>query len=288
VKGYQAAYGLTADGVVGPKTWAALDALDAAKAPGNDRLPQYQINEIVRIANASAIARYSWRDRGTVPKGYTAGVALCFALAAKRLMEGHPTAVLAAQGDRNDSDDDCLTWYRNEFRAIGMDVSEDGIDALRGLFALMLGLGPRESSGRYPEGRDLNADNVSADTAEASLYQTSYNIRSCSQHIAPLLQEYWANPNGFLSVFREGVKLDKDDLGNYGSGDGAKYQFLSKYAPCFHVFVTAIGLRYNGGSSGHWGPLQRKEVELKADAASMLLDVQHYMSNESAESAPSR
>jgi peptidoglycan hydrolase-like protein with peptidoglycan-binding domain len=282
VKGYQAAYGLTADGVVGPKTWAALDALDAAKAPGNDRLPQYQINEIIKIANGSAISRYSWRDRGVAPKGYTAGIACCFALAATRLMQHHPTAVLAAQGDRN-SDGDVLTWYRDEFETIGMDVSEDGIDTLRGLFTLLMGLGPRESSGRYPEGRDLSAENTSADEAEASLYQTSWNIRSCSPHIAPLLQEYWANPNGFLAVFRDGVKLDKDDLGNYGSGDGAKYQFLSKFAPCFHVFMTAIGLRYNGGEEGHWGPLRRKEVELKADAAKMLLDVQHYLSSESAE-----
>ncbi len=284
VKGYQAAYGLTADGVVGPKTWAALDALDAAKAAGNDRLPQEQVNVIVKIANDSAISRYSWKDRGVLPKGYTAGLAVCFGLAATRLMQGHPTAVLAAQADRNDSDEDALSWYREPLEKIGMDVSEAGIDTLRALFVLMLGLGARESSGRYCEGRDMSASNVSADTAEASIYQTSWNIRSCSSHIGPLLQDYWANPNGFLPVFRNGVVPDSNDLGNYGTGDGAKYQFLSKFAPAFHVFVTGVGLRY---LRQHWGPINRHDAEVKAEANEMLLAVQHYLSDRSAETVVS-
>jgi hypothetical protein len=144
----------------------------------------------------------------------------------------------------------------------------------------MLGLGARESSGRYCEGRDMSADNVSSDTAEASLYQTSWNIRSCSSAIPPLLQEYWANPNGFLPTFQKGVKLNKDDLGNYGSGDGAKFQFLSKYSPAFHAFVTGVGLRY---LRQHWGPINRYDAEVKHEANMMLLDVQHLLSEDAAE-----
>ena len=280
VRGYQAAYGLPADGIVGPKTWEALDYLESAKATGNDRLPQKQMRAIVAISDRSEIAKYSWRDRGVLPKGYTAGIALCFALAATRLMQGHPIAVTAAQADRNRPNEDALTWYRKEFNGICMDNSEDGIDTLRGLFVLMLGLGARESSGRYCEGRDMSAANTSADTAEASMYQTSWNIHSCSSHIPPLLQEYWANPNGFLSTFQNGVTLQADDLGNYGSGDGAKFQFLSKYAPAFHAFVTGVGLRF---LRQHWGPINRSEVELKSEANEMLLEVQHLLSAESAE-----
>ena len=283
VKGYQAAAGLKADGIVGPMTWNALDELDAAKAAGNDVLPQAQINQIVRIANASAVSNYNWRDRGKAPKGYTAGVALCFALAAQQLAEDDQTAMTMAQADRNDPDTDVLSWYRAGFEALGMDNSERGLDTLRHLFVLMLGLGMREASGRYCEGRDLSADNVAADTAEAGMYQTSWNIRSCSPRIPPLLQKYWANPNGFLKVFQDGVKPDADDLGNFGSGDGAKYQFLSKFAPAFHAFVTAIGLRYLGGGEGHWGPIRRREVEILAAANDMLLDVQHYLSEGAAE-----
>ena len=58
-----------------------------------------------------------------LPMGYTAGIALCFGLAATRLMEGHPIAITAAQADRNDADTDALSWYRDEFMDLGMDNS---------------------------------------------------------------------------------------------------------------------------------------------------------------------
>jgi peptidoglycan hydrolase-like protein with peptidoglycan-binding domain len=282
VRGYQAAYGegITCDGIVGPKTWAALDYLESAKMSGNDRMPADQARRIADIAKKSEIAKYSWKDRGKLPLGYTAGIAQCFGLAATRLMQGHPIATTAGQADRNLPDKDALSWYRDKLAAIDLDCSEDGIDTLRALFVLMLGLGARESSGRYCEGRDMSATNTSADTAEASMYQTSWNIRSCSSAIPPLLQEYWANPNGFLPTFQEGVKLNKDDLGNFGTGDGAKFQFLSKYSPAFHCFVTGVGLRY---LRQHWGPINRHEAEVKREANEMLLDVQHLLSEDSAE-----
>jgi peptidoglycan hydrolase-like protein with peptidoglycan-binding domain len=282
VRGYQAAYGegVTCDGIVGPKTWHALDYLESAKTSGNDRLPADQARRIADLAEKSAIAKYAWKDRGVLPKGYTAGIAQCFGLAATRLMQGHPIATTAAQADRNLPDYDALSWYRSRFEALGMDNSQDGIDTLRHLFVLLLGLGARESSGRYCEGRDMSADNVTADTAEASMYQTSWNIRSCSPAIAPMLQEYWANPNGFLPTFQQGCNPKSDDLGNFGSGDGAKFQFLSKYSPAFHVFVTGVGLRYQ---RQHWGPINRSEVELRIEADEMLMQVQHLLSENSAE-----
>ncbi len=282
VKGFQSAFDLKPDGVVGPMTWEALDELDAAKSAGNDILLPAQINEIVNIAKDSKIAGYAWKDRGKAPKGYTSGVALCFALAVQQLAADDPTATTMAQADRNHNQD-ALTWYRPEFAALGMDNSESGIDTLRHLFVMILGLGMRESAGKYCEGRDMSAENVAADTAEAGMFQTSWNIRSCSSRIPPLLQTYWANPNGFLPTFQSDVKPDSSDLGNFGTGDGARYQFLSKFAPAFHCFVTAIGMRYLGGKEGHWGPIRRKEVELRKDADDMLLAVQAYLSDNAAE-----
>jgi hypothetical protein len=78
-------------------------------------------------------------------------------------------------------------------------------------------------------------------------------------------------------VFQRGVKPDSNDLGNFGSGDGARHQFLSKYAPAYHVYVTALGMRYLGGEEGHWGPVRRREVELKKEADQMLQEVQRYL-----------
>lgn len=282
VRGYQAACDLAADGVVGRKTWTALDDLEMAKTAGNDGLFPSQINAITLIAERSEIADYNWNDRGEAPRGYIAGMALCFALAAVRLTEDDDAAEAMAQGDRDDPDTDALSYYRDEFRAIGMDNSEDGIDTLRGLFVMLIGLGMRESSGRYCEGRDMSAENTSAEEAEAGMFQTSWNIRYSSSHIPPLLSEYWENPNGFLTAFRNGVSPDSNDLENYGNGGGAQYQFLSKYAPAFHAFVTAIGMRY---LRQHWGPINRNEVELRSEANDMLLEVQNYLSEGSAEIA---
>jgi hypothetical protein len=274
VVGFQQAAGLAADGVCGPKTWEELDDLAARKQSGDRGLLQGEIDDICSIAKDSAIASYSWKDRGQVPIGYTCGVACCFGLALKGLDEGDPIVDDMAQADRGNPDKDALSWYRDEFKKLGMDNSEDGAATLRHLFVLLLGLGPRESSGRYPEGRDMSASNVSAETAECGLYQTSYNISSCSKQIPFLLTEFWDNPNGFLEVFQDGCSPDSNDLANFGSGDGAKHQFLSKYAPAYHVYVTALGLRY---LRQHWGPINRKEVEIRADADKMLLAVQQHL-----------
>ena len=83
---------------------------------------------------------------------------------------------------------DCLAWYNQEFLDLCMDNRADGADTLRHLFVLLTGLGMRESSGRYCEGRDMAALNTTAETAEAGLFQTSYNARFGD----PLLPELFA------------------------------------------------------------------------------------------------
>jgi hypothetical protein len=271
VKGFQAACSLATDGVVGPKTWEALDDLKQRKLAGDPGLSMIQIKKICKLADDSAIAGYNWRDRGMMQLGYIQGVALCFGQAVLRLRHGDPMVQQMARKNTGNASKDALAWYADKFDDLGMDNSKNGVVTLRHLFALMMGLGPRESSGRYCEGRDMSATNTSADEAEAGMFQTSWNIRNGDDYIEPLLEEFWENPHGFLPEFQVGIKLKSDDLGNFGSGDGAKYQFLSKYAPCFHAFVTALGLR---SLRQHWGPLNRNEVELREDADELLKQVQ--------------
>ena len=95
-----------------------------------------------------------------------------------------------------------------------------------------------------------------------------------------MLHDFWINPNGFLTEFQSGIELDSNDLGVYGSGDGARYQFLSKYAPAFHAFVTALGMR---SLRQHWGPLNSNEVELRAEADELLNEVQRVINKTPAE-----
>jgi hypothetical protein len=274
VKGFQAAAGLGADGVVGPKTWEALEALNKRKIAGGSGLTYIQSKKICQLARESDIADYSWRDRGVMPLGFIQGLSLSFGLAVLMLRHGDVAVQRMARADTNKPDKDALSWYASKFQNLGMDNSKTGVVTLRHLFALLMGLGPRESSGRYCEGRDMSASNTSADEAEAGMFQTSWNIRNGDDCIEPLLNDFWINPNGFLAEFQAGIELDSNDLGVYGSGDGARYQFLSKYAPAFHAFVTALGMR---SLRQHWGPINRNEVELRAEADELLNEVQRVV-----------
>lgn len=282
VIGFQQSCGLDADGVVGEQTWAEVDdlkkRLDASAPP----LSAAEIEQISDIARNSEIAEYSWRDRGRAPVGYVVGHALAFATAVRRLELGTSDAGVMAAGERGQPDTDVLSWYKDEFEALEMDNKLSSVSTMRHLFALQMGLGMRESSGRYCEGRDTSASNTSPDTAEAGLFQTSWNIRSCSSAIPPLLSEFNTAPQGFLEQYDDGVTPSGGELQNYGDGqDGTVYQWLSKYCPLFHTLVTGVGMRR---LRQHWGPLNRKEAELRREADEMLKDVQEFI--EGREPAP--
>ena len=268
VKGFQSGHGLTADGIVGPMTWEELDAHDARVAAGNDGLPPELVEAIVAVVGHSAVASYVWKgDRGRAPKGYTEGVALTFALVLLELAEGLPAAVECAQAMRSDAETDALKWYEPEFAALGMDNSVPGVDTLRHLFVMLLGLGMRESSGKYYCGRDTTATNITADTCEAGGWQQSWNIKSASPSMGALFKQYQLDPNGFLEVYQQGLSPTSSDLLNAGQGEGVTFQWLCKFAPSFAAYTCALGLRLR---RKHWGPINRKECEILQSANEML------------------
>jgi len=280
VRAFQAACGLKTTGIVDQETWEEVDELDVKVLAGKARLPKPLADKIVAAAKASDLQNFSWPDRGHMPPGYLPGLALSFAYAMRAFEEGDDAATVMSKAQGTSTSKDALAWYEKEFSKLGMSNKKAGLDTLRHLFVMIIGLGPRESSGRYCEGRDLSADNVGSETCEAGLFQTSWNIKAASSAIAPLLNDFWENPNGFLPEFKENVTATANNLNSFGSGDGVRYQWLSRFAPLFHTMVTAVGMRTLGGEDGHWGPIRRREVLLKKEADTLLKAVQDLVEAE--------
>lgn len=243
--------------------------------PPEPPLPDSDKQRIMDIANTSAISTYHWRDRGVAPMGYTQGFALAWSTVVRKFLGGNAAAIEMAKANTHNDDVDAISWYNSNFAALGMRNDMAGLDTLRHLFVLLMGLGMRESSGKHCEGRDMSADNVTSDTAEAGLYQTSYNAHSCDPTFDQVMGEYEAHqyPN-YLNEFAVGVTCSASSWQNYGSGKGFEFQDMCKKQPPFAVESCAIVLR---NLRQHYGPINRKEAELRAEADQMLLEVQRYI-----------
>jgi hypothetical protein len=233
------------------------------------------IEEILQIATNSAIAQYQWRDRGRAPAGYIKGMAVAFARVYCRLRSGDAAALEMAKANTGDNAHDALAWYSQQFIDAGMDNDSAGVDTLRHLFVLLTGLGMRESSGKYCEGRDQSATNMTANTAEAGLFQTSYNARTASPLLPGLFADY-SNSTDFKNIFQEGVHCTASDLQNFGTGDGAEFQRLTKDCPAFAVEFAAVALR---NIRTHWGPINQRTAEVRSECDGMLMEVQNAVDN---------
>lgn len=233
------------------------------------------IARIVRVASNSAIRSYAWANRGQAPAGYISGMAVSYAKVYSELGAGNAYAAEMAKAVTADAATDALKHYDELFKQASMDNSKAGPDTLRHLFVLMLGLGMRESSGRYCEGRDRSAHNTSAETAEAGLFQTSFNARHASPLLPKLFQRFSATPTpSYLDLFQPGVRPRAGDQENYGEGDGRDFQKLSKECPFFAIEFAAIGLR---NIRKHWGPINRRAAEIKTEADDLFKEVQQLV-----------
>jgi uncharacterized protein (TIGR02594 family) len=275
VRAYQATHGLDVDGDVGDETWAALlSGKPATVTAAGVMLSADTVNRIVQLAAASDLASHSWSGRGAAPPGYIKGMAVAYGNVYAKWKKGDSAAAVMAAPNSGDSGHDALAWYDAHFAALGLangpDEAKNG-DVLRHLFVLQTGLGMRESSGRCCEGRDLSAANITAETAEAGLFQQSWNSRVASPELPKLFAAYSANPQGFYAIFSEGVTPHPGDLDDFGSGDGAAFQALCKSCPAFAVEAAAVGLRTLRTA---WGPINRQEAELRPEADQLFKQVQ--------------
>lgn len=235
-------------------------------------LSQKQINDIVDHAAVSDLARHNWSGRGRAPIGYVKGMAVTYGLCLQKLA-ARDSAALAMVRVVEDGHD-VFDHYEDQIRAADMISIHSNpdlvdIDRLRLLFVILCGLGMRESSGRYCEGRDRSASNTSAETAEAGLFQQSWDSRRASPEITKLFHAF--TTGGMGEIFKEGVTPRAGDMDTSGTGDGATFQIMCKTAPGFAVQVAAIGLRT---ICTHWGPIVRREAELVPAADALFRQVQ--------------
>lgn len=274
---FQKTHGLTSDGICGPSTWNALETQEEPEPPKPPpgELPAEQQRAIKDIAASSAIADYNWGDRGKAPAGYTQGMALAFANSYLRLKDSDDAGVEMAKANTGNDSKDALSWYNSDFKAKGMSNETAGPDTLRHLYVLLLGLGMRESSGKHCEGRDMSATNTSSDTAEAGLFQTSYDAHTCNSEFDRLFNDAVAGQSPcYLDTFKQGVSCSSSSWSCYGSGNGYKFQELCKSCPTFAAETCAIVLR---NLRQHYGPINRKEAEIRTEADQMFSQVQEYL-----------
>jgi hypothetical protein len=147
----------------------------------------------------------------------------------------------------------------------------NGADTLRHLFVLLIGLGMRESSGKFCTGRDTTADNTRADTAEAGLFQMSFDANNASPLLSQIFAKYKSDPSGFVDVFKQGLVCSAADLQNFGSGDGMEFQRLWKACPAFAAEYAAVALRH---IRKHWGPIIRKQAQVRPECDALLSKIQ--------------
>ena len=233
-----------------------------------------QHEEICAIVSGSKAASYSWKDRGEAPSGYSEGMAFGFATVLRKYQLGYASALEMAKADTGNDDKDALSWYADIFKSKGMSNKTAGVHTLRHLWVLLWGLGMRESSGKHCEGRDMSADNVSSETAEAGLFQMSANALNCHDQMRVVMDEYSqddAEAQGALKSFSADVTCSEDDWECYGSGEGLNFQRLAKSTPQFAAETAAIGLR---NLRQHWGPINRHEVEVRPEVDNLLKEIQ--------------
>lgn len=237
--------------------------------------------QVMDVASSSPCAKINWKDRGRTPSAYMRGTALAYAKALCSPSSAYVQIASKGVGTNPALNQslDSLAWYDAQFRALGISNSNDGREALRSTYVLMIGLAQRESSGRYCVGRDLSADFTTHESAEAGLYQTSWGARRRNPAILEGMTRIYAADRSkcLLEIFSTGVSCRAGDATNWGQGAGVAWQELTKSCPSFATEYAAVIVRQGGGQRGEFGPIRRRAAEVALTCNSMLQQVENLV-----------
>lgn len=239
----------------------------ATNLPGCSTTQKTEVNvraEILKIADSSECGNYFFKDRGYAPKSYLRGMAIMYA---RQVCDG-------SEFIKQDK-------VTSTFKLSWENKTRNHLDALEyygingnelNTYAFLIGLGMRESSGRYCLGRDKSADFVKDHEAEAGLFQSSYGSRLFNTDLEKLYKYYQENQGECeLSTFSEGVKCSDYNARNWGNGPGVAWQDLVKKCPALATKWAAISIR---SYYREFGPIIKKEVEFKTQCRDMLQKVE--------------
>ena len=218
--------------------------------------------EIFKVVEAeTACSKYFWKNRGRAPMAYMKGLSLMYA----KQVCGQGTDFIKKDKIRSFYK---LAWekktrpHKDALEYLGIPGGE------LNTYTTLMGLGMRESSGKYCVGRDKSQNFVKDYEAEAGLYQMAYVARLFNTELTPLYKKYLEGKlNCELPLFKEGVKCRAHDAVNHGKGPGVAWQVLMKKCPAASVQWAAILIRSN---MNHFGPIKRKELEFKKECKVML------------------
>lgn len=147
-------------------------------------------------------------------------------------------------------------------------------------FALVYSLGMIESDGNFKEGRDKAAFNVEPETAEAGLFQVSYDSQVINQYVPEniyryLLEKYnfGQSPNCMNDVYSINQEFSSNQS-SWGWGEGLKFQDSMKLCPALATDYMAYLLRI---THKHNGPLLRKDAQAKPPCQKLLSKWEHFI-----------
>lgn len=225
--------------------------------------------EIFKIVdNSPSCTKYFWKDRGRAPLAYIKGMALMYA----RQVCGKGTEFIKQKKvvgtydyyGKKYAQRDGLTYYGIEGNELNT-------------YTFLIGLGMRESSGKYCEGRDKSMSYVKHYEAEAGLFQIAYVAKTFNTEMMPIYEKYKAGKKSCeLETFKEGVKCSSYDAINHGEGAGVAWQDLTKKCPAFATEWGALMVR---SMYTHFGPIKSKQVEFKNECRDMLKSVEQITKN---------
>lgn len=204
-------------------------------------------------------------------------MALTYARSLCREKEETALGMLLSAKSVGNTTKDALAYYASTFANIPIGINTQGAEALRALYTLGIGLGMRESSGKYCEGWDRSASSTRPSSAgEAGLFQTSYDSIGVHSELGKLYTEYKGSKERcLLDVYKVGASCS--NLSNLGTGAGAEFQSFLKACPAFAAEYAMVTLRV---LRAHYGPINRREAEVNPSCNTMLKNVQELIEND--------